>query len=50
MELPKQYKACVYDSPGKVSVQIETLDLPGPGPRKVFIYLCVGPLAEPQVL
>ncbi|MCJ1264926.1 hypothetical protein MMC22_004801 [Lobaria immixta] len=30
--LPRQYKACVYDTPGKISVKIEMRDVPEPGP------------------
>ena len=37
--LPKQYKACVYDAPGKISTKIETLDTPEPGPGEVLINL-----------
>lgn len=40
-ELPKQYKACVYDAPGKLSVKIEMLDMPEPGPGEVLIHLYV---------
>ncbi|MCJ1470400.1 hypothetical protein MMC07_009045 [Pseudocyphellaria aurata] len=36
-ELPKQYKACVYDAPGKLSVKIKMLDMPEPGPGEVLI-------------
>ncbi|KAL8962711.1 MAG: hypothetical protein Q9193_000929 [Seirophora villosa] len=32
VEIPKQYKAAVYDAPGKISTKIETLDTPEPGP------------------
>ena len=38
-EIPKQYKACVYDDPGRISTKIETLDMPEPGPGEVLINL-----------
>jgi len=31
-EIPKQYKAAVYDEPGKLSTKIQMLDMPEPGP------------------
>ena len=40
-DIPKQYKACVYDDPGKVSTKIEMLDMPEPGPGEVLINLYV---------
>lgn len=39
VELPKQYKACVYDAPGKVSTKVEMLDMPEPGPGELLINL-----------
>ncbi|KAL9014525.1 MAG: hypothetical protein Q9173_000826 [Seirophora scorigena] len=39
VEIPKQYKAAVYDAPGKISTKIETLDTPEPGPGEVLIKL-----------
>lgn len=39
VQVPKQYKACVYDQPGKISTKIETLDMPEPGPGEVLINL-----------
>ncbi|KAI4089196.1 MAG: hypothetical protein LQ348_001270 [Seirophora lacunosa] len=41
VEIPKQYKAAVYDAPGKISTKIETLDTPEPGPGEVLIKLGV---------
>lgn len=38
-DLPKKYKACVYDSPGKVSTKVVDLDMPEPGPGEVLINL-----------
>jgi propanol-preferring alcohol dehydrogenase len=38
-ELPKQYKACVYDSPGSVSTKVEMLDMPEPSTGEVLINL-----------
>jgi len=39
VELPKEYKACVYDAPGKISTKVEILPLPEPGPGEVLINL-----------
>lgn len=39
VEIPKQYKAAVYDQPGKISTKVETLDTPEPGPNEVLIKL-----------
>ena len=44
-EIPKQYKACVYDDPGKISTKIEMLDMPEPGAGEVLINLYVYSLA-----
>ncbi|KAK5120270.1 hypothetical protein LTR85_006476 [Meristemomyces frigidus] len=38
-ELPKKYKAIVYDEPGKVSTKIVDLDMPEPGAGEVLINL-----------
>ncbi|CAI6265035.1 unnamed protein product [Periconia digitata] len=38
-ELPKKYKAVVYDKPGTISTKIEELDMPEPGPGEVLINL-----------
>lgn len=38
-ELPKKYKAAVYDQPGKISTKIVELDMPEPGPGEVLINL-----------
>jgi hypothetical protein len=38
-ELPKKYKAIVYDKPGSISTKIEELDMPEPGPGEVLINL-----------
>jgi hypothetical protein len=40
-ELPKKYKAAVYDKPGSISTKIEELDMPEPGPGEVLINLYV---------
>ena len=40
-EIPKQFKACVYDEPGKISTKIETLQTPEPGYGEVLINLYV---------
>ncbi|KAI4128167.1 MAG: hypothetical protein LQ338_002869 [Usnochroma carphineum] len=39
VEIPKRYKAAVYDDPGKISTKIETLDTPEPGPGEVLLKL-----------
>lgn len=41
VEIPKKYKAAVYDSPGSVSTKIEELDTPEPGPGEVLVNLLV---------
>lgn len=38
-DLPKKYKACIYDKPGSVSTKVVELDLPEPGPGEVLINL-----------
>lgn len=40
-DLPKTYKACIYDQPGKISTKVVTLDMPEPGPGEVLINLSV---------
>ena len=48
-ELPKQYKACIYDQPGQISTKVTMLDMPEPGPGEVLVNLCVSffPLPSP---
>jgi len=38
-DLPKKYKAAIYDKPGSVSTKIVELDMPEPGPGEVLIHL-----------
>jgi propanol-preferring alcohol dehydrogenase len=38
-DIPKKYKAAVYDKPGTISTKIEELDTPEPGPGEVLIRL-----------
>jgi len=38
-EIPKKYKAIVYDKPGTISTKIEELDTPEPGPGDVLVRL-----------
>jgi propanol-preferring alcohol dehydrogenase len=38
-DIPKQYKAAVYDKPGSISTKVETLDTPEPGPGEVLVRL-----------
>jgi hypothetical protein len=40
-DIPKKYKAVVYDKPGTISTKIEELDIPEPGPGEVLINLYV---------
>jgi hypothetical protein len=39
VELPKKYKAAVYDKPGSISTKVEELDMPEPGAGEVLINL-----------
>lgn len=39
VDIPKQYKAAVYDAPGTLSTKVETLDTPDPGAGEVLIHL-----------
>ncbi|KAF2190666.1 GroES-like protein [Zopfia rhizophila CBS 207.26] len=39
VDLPKKYKAAVYDKPGTISTKIEELDMPEPGAGQVLINL-----------
>jgi hypothetical protein len=39
VDIPKKYKAAVYDKPGSISTKIEELDMPEPGPGEVLINL-----------
>jgi len=43
-ELPKTFKAAVYDKPGEVSTKIEELDMPEPGPGEILVKLYVLPI------
>lgn len=38
-ELPKKYKAVIYDQPGKLSTKIVELDTPQPAAGEVLINL-----------
>jgi propanol-preferring alcohol dehydrogenase len=40
-DLPKAYKACIYDQPGKISTKVVSLDVPEPGPGEVLVKLSV---------
>lgn len=42
-EIPKKYKALVYDKPGSISTKIEELEMPEPGAGEVLINLFVLP-------
>lgn len=39
VDIPKKYKAAVYDKPGTISTKIEELDTPEPGPGEVLVNL-----------
>ena len=38
-DLPKKYRAAVYDQPGKISTKVVELDMPEPGPGEVLVHL-----------
>ncbi|KJX94888.1 alcohol dehydrogenase like protein [Zymoseptoria brevis] len=38
-DIPKKYKAVIYDEPGKVSTKVVELDMPEPGPGEVLVNL-----------
>jgi propanol-preferring alcohol dehydrogenase len=38
-DIPKKYKAIVYDKPGTISTKIEELETPEPGPGDVLVRL-----------
>jgi len=44
VDIPKKYKAVVYDKPGSISTKIEELDMPEPGAGEVLINLYVFPV------
>jgi propanol-preferring alcohol dehydrogenase len=37
--IPKRYKAIVYDKPGTISTKVEELDTPEPGPGDALVRL-----------
>lgn len=39
VEVPKKYKAVVYDKPGSISTKVVELDTPEPGPGEVLVRL-----------
>jgi propanol-preferring alcohol dehydrogenase len=38
-EIPKKYKAAIYDKPGTISTKVVELDTPEPGTDEVLIRL-----------
>ena len=40
-EIPKTYKAAIYDEPGKISTKIVELETPEPGAGQVLVKLYV---------
>jgi len=41
IKIPKKHKAAVYNSPGSISIKIEEVDTPEPGPGEVLVSLYV---------
>lgn len=41
IEIPKTYKACIYDDPGKISTKVVELETPEPGNGQVLVHLYV---------
>jgi len=39
VEIPKTYKAVVYDNPGSLSLKVVDMDMPEPGSGEVLIKL-----------
>jgi len=39
VELPKTFKAAVYDKPGEVSTKVTELEMPEPGPGEILVHL-----------
>jgi alcohol dehydrogenase, propanol-preferring len=39
IEIPKTYKAAVYDKPGTISTKVVELETPEPGPGEVLVNL-----------
>jgi alcohol dehydrogenase, propanol-preferring len=39
VEIPKTYKAAIYDKPGTISTKVVELETPEPGPGEVLINL-----------
>lgn len=44
--IPKTYKALVYDKPGEISTKVVELETPKPGPGEVLLKLYVSPYAR----
>jgi propanol-preferring alcohol dehydrogenase len=40
-DIPKKYKAVVYDKPGAISTKVEELDTPEPAAGEVLVRLLV---------
>jgi propanol-preferring alcohol dehydrogenase len=38
-DIPKRYKAVVYDKPGTISTKVEELETPEPGAGEVLVRL-----------
>ncbi len=49
-DLPKKYKAVVYDKPGSVSTKVVELDMPEPGLGEVLINLYERPDSQQVVV
>lgn len=44
--IPKTYKALVYDKPGEISTKVVELETPKPGPGEVLLKLYVSSYAK----
>ena len=47
IEIPKKYKAVVYDQPGKVSTKVEELETPEPGAGEILVNLYAAACCAP---
>jgi propanol-preferring alcohol dehydrogenase len=39
VQIPRTYKAAVYDKPGEVSTKVTELEIPEPGPGEILVHL-----------
>lgn len=45
-DIPKTYKALVYDRPGEISTKVVELETPQPGPGEVLLKLYASPYVK----